>query len=105
MIARQCITVSCVKTKLLLSVTIVMNGEQVVSNLLAIKAGLPGAELEIVVCSDKFVGTALVPTKLVGTACGNSACSHKACRNRLVLGIPIENKCVKGGGLMYGGLI
>ena len=26
------------------------------------------AELEIVVCSDKFVGTALVPTKLVGTA-------------------------------------
>ena len=25
-------------------------------------------ELEIVVCSDKFVGTALVPTKLVGTA-------------------------------------
>ena len=34
------------------------------------------AKLEIVVCSNKFVGTALVPTKLVGTACGNS-CSHK----------------------------
>ena len=34
------------------------------------------AKLEIVVCSDKFVGTALVPTKLVGTACGNS-CSNK----------------------------
>ena len=34
------------------------------------------AELEIVVCSDKFVGTALVPKKLVRQACGNS-CSHK----------------------------
>ena len=43
------------------------------------------AELEIVVCSDKFVGTALVPTKLVGIA------------------VPIENQCVKGGGLLYCG--
>ena len=54
------------------------------------------------------------------------ACSHKACRNSLweqrlfpqslseqlfpqicrnrLLGVPIENKCVKGGGLLYGGL-
>ena len=34
------------------------------------------AKLQIVGCSDKFVGTALVPTNPVGTACGNS-CSHK----------------------------
>ena len=31
-------------------------------------AWVQGAELEIVVCSDKFMGTALVPIKLVGTA-------------------------------------
>ena len=71
------------------------------------------AELEIVVC-------------LFRQICGNSACSHKACRNSLweqrlfpqslseqlfpqicrnrLLGVPIENKCVKGGGLLYGGL-
>ena len=51
MIACQYITVSGVKTELLLSVTIVVNGEEggvgtlgseSVSNLLAIKAGLPG---------------------------------------------------------------
>ena len=42
MIARQCITVSGVKTELFLSVTNVVNGEEWgVSNLLAIKAGLP----------------------------------------------------------------
>ena len=47
--------------------------DQVFSNLLVIKAGLLGAELQIVVCSDKFVGTANrkppfgVPTIFVGT--------------------------------------
>ena len=53
MIARQCITVSCVKTLLLLLITIMANGgkwgvdtlgSEVVSNLLAIKAGLPGPQ-------------------------------------------------------------
>ena len=34
----------------------------------SITESLPEAEFEIVVCSDKFVGTALVPTKLVETA-------------------------------------
>ena len=50
------------------------------------------AELEIVVWSDKFVGTALVPTKLVGTALVPTKLVGTA-------GVPIENQCVKGGGL------
>ena len=53
MIARQCITVPGVKTLLLLLITIMANGgkwgvdtlgSESVSNLLAIKAGLPGPQ-------------------------------------------------------------
>ena len=40
-------------------------------------------ELEIVVCSDKFVGTALVPTKLVGTAVPTNLSEQTSwCSNR-----------------------
>ena len=62
------------------------------------------------------MGTALVPKKLVGTAVPTNLREQRLfpqslseqlfpqiCRNRL-LGVPIENKCVKGGGLLYGGL-
>ena len=72
-------------------------------------------------------GRGIRDSSLFRQICGNSACSHKACRNSLweqrlfpqslseqlfpqicrnrLLGVPIENKCVKGGGLLYGGLI
>ena len=54
-----------------------------------------------------------VSTKIVGTPNGGFLLNvptnlseqlfPQICRNRL-LGVPIENKCVKGGGLLYGGL-
>ena len=37
------------------------------------------AKLEIVGCSDKFVGTALVPTKLVGTAVPTNLSEQTTC--------------------------
>ena len=44
------------------------------------------AELEIVVCSDKFVGTALVPTKLVGTAVPKNLSEQTTwCSNRKLI--------------------
>ena len=43
-------------------------GSESISTCLPLRLASRGAELDIVVCSDKFVGTALVPTKLVGTA-------------------------------------
>ena len=41
----------------------------------------PAAELEIVVCSDKFVGRALVPTKLLGTAVPTNLSEHTTIYN------------------------